>query len=127
MELKWRYSRRRDPPVPVMELTLERFPVEVAVDTGFDGEVLIPFPLFSSLGFLSALSQDEYSLLLPDSRRLGLYSARCRVEMGDESFETAVHSSPEVEKKLVGRAFLRAFVASLDGGAEELAIRRATG
>ncbi|MDE1854304.1 MAG: hypothetical protein KGI38_11245 [Thaumarchaeota archaeon] len=127
MELSWRYSRRRDPPVPVMDLTLERFPVEVAVDTGFDGDVLIPFSLFKSLGFLSALSKDEFSLLLPDSRKLGLYTSRCRVKLGDESFESTVHSSPEVEKKVVGRAFLRAFVAALDGGKEELTIRRADG
>ena len=124
MELSWKYNQRRDPHVPVLELMLEGLSVELAVDTGFDGDVLVPFSLFKSLGLLSALSQDEFSLLLPDSRRLPLYSARCEVKLGNDRFESRVHSSPAVEKRVVGRGFLRSFVASLDGRREELTLER---
>ena len=124
MELSWRYSPRRDPHVPVLVLTLEGFSLELAIDTGFDGSALIPFSLFKSLGLLSAVSGDEAFLVLPDSRRLPLYSAVSRAKLGDAKFEVVVHSSPEVEKKVVGREFLRSFVATLDGGAEEVTLVR---
>ena len=108
----------------MLDLSLEEFPLELAMDTGFDGSVLIPFPLFRSLGLLSAISGDQASLVLPDSRRLPLYTSVCRATLGGSRFETAVHSSPEVDKKVVGREFLRMYVATLEGRAEELTLAR---
>lgn len=108
-----------------MELGLEGFRVEAAVDTGFAGEVLVPFSLFRSLGLLSSLSEDEFHLVLPDGRRIGLYSARGRVKLGEDDIVSYIHSSPQVEKKVIGRSFLSSFVAVLDGGEEELTVRKA--
>ena len=42
----------------MLTLNVEGFAIEASVDTGFDGGVLIPFPLFASLGLMKALSED---------------------------------------------------------------------
>jgi len=60
----------------VIEARLGGFDLELVVDTGFAGGVLIPFPLFESLGLLRALSPDSYRAVLPDSRRLRLFTAK---------------------------------------------------
>lgn len=93
-------------------------PIECAVDTGFSGGLLIPFSLFESLGLLSSLSPHPYSALMPDS----LYTSRGEILLGKIKIPSEVHSSPSLDKKLVGRAFLRALVMMLDGRKEELSL-----
>ena len=124
MDLSWKYSDKHSPAAPVMPLTLRSFSIEAVVDTGFGGGLLIPFPLFETLGLLSALTPDERLLVLPDSTRLELYTARDEVGVGSDSIKVEVHSSPSVDRRLVGRGFLRSFVAALDGEEEELTVRR---
>lgn len=99
------------------------YPLELSLDTGFAGGILIPFPLFQSLGLLSALTPDEYRLVLPDSRRLPLYTAKEDVLVGGETFGVEIHSTPLVNRRIAGRSFLRQFVATLDGPGEELKLR----
>ena len=107
----------------MIEARLGGFELELVVDTGFAGGILIPFPLFESLGLLSTLSPDSYRAVLPDSRRLRLYTAKQEVTVGREKMVVEVHATPLIDRKLVGRSFLRSFVAIMDGGGEELELR----
>jgi predicted aspartyl protease len=117
LDLTWKCSKAYSPSAPVIRVELAETPLECLLDTGFSGGLLIPFPLFESLGFLSRLVADEYSAVLPDSRRFHLYTARDEVSIGDLRTTAEVRSSPAVAKKLVGRRLQRASVAKLDGGA----------
>ena len=99
--------------------------VEPAADTGFDGDLLVPFRLFTSLGFLAALSPDEFWLSPPDSRRLPLFMPKRQARVGGETLDESDRSSPEMEKRAVGREFLRSFVGVLGGDGEEPTLRRA--
>lgn len=123
MDWTWKYSLERTPPAPVVKFDLAGFPIELTVDTGFAGGILIPFSLFRSLALLSALTPDLYHAVMPDSRRIRLYTARAEVSMGSAKFSADVHSSPLLEKRLIGRSFLRSFVALLDGEKEKLRLR----
>ena len=123
MDQSWKYSREHTPPAPVVMVELAGFPIELEVDTGFAGGILIPFPLFQSLTLLSALSPDTYHAVMPDSRRVRLYTARAEVSLGSAKLFVDVHSSPLVEKKLIGRSFLQSFVAVLDGKKERFGLQ----
>jgi predicted aspartyl protease len=113
LDLTWKCSKAYSPSAPVIRVELAETPLECLLDTGFSGGLLIPFPLFESLGFLSRLVADEYNAVLPDSRRFHLYTARDEVSIGDLRMTAEVHSSPAVAKKLVGRRLQRASVAKL--------------
>ena len=108
------------PPAPIVELTLAGFAIELNVDTGFGGGILIPFSLFQSLGLLSTLGPDTFHAVMPDSRRIRLYTARTDVSLRSFKFQVNVHSSPLLEKKLLGRMFLQMFVVILDGPKKEM-------
>ena len=97
-------------------------PIECLVDTGFAGGMLVPFSIFESLGLLSRLLPHSYNALMPDTRKVPLYTSIAEVSVGDMRIPTEVHSAPSLDKKLVGRTFLRRFVTRLDGKKEELSI-----
>ena len=122
MDLSWKYSTRYSPSAPVIRLELEGVPIECLVDTGFSGGLLIPFSLFESLGLLTRLSPHSYNAVMPDSRKFPLYTSGGEVSIGEAKTSTEVHSSPALDRKLVGRALLCAFVARLDGRKEELSL-----
>ena len=109
----------------MITIVLAGFPIELTVDTGFAGGIIIPFPLFQSLALLSALTPDTYHAVMPDSRRVRLYTAKVEVTLGSKRLFVDVHSSPLVEKKLIGRSFLRSFVATLDGKKERFRLQDA--
>lgn len=123
MEQSWKYNREQKPPAPTIELALGGLQLELTVDTGFGGGILIPFPLFQSLGLLSVLTPDNYHAVMPDSRRVRLYTARTEVSLGKSRLLSDIHSSALVDRSLIGRAFLRSFVCVLDGPKEELRLR----
>ena len=123
MEQSWNYSQEHTPPAPVVELSLAGFPVQLRVDTGFGGGILIPFSLFQSLGLLSALTPDSYHAVMPDSRRVRLYTARVEVTLGSTKFLVDIHSSLLVDRRLVGRSFLQSFVTVLDGTKEKMTLK----
>lgn len=124
MDQSWKYSSEQKPAIPVIELRLGGFPLRLTVDTGFGGGILIPLPLFQSLGLLSFQSPDSYFAVMPDSRRVKLYTSRAEVTIDSaSSFVVDIHSSAFLEKKIVGRSFLKSFVLMLDGRKGELRIR----
>ena len=128
MDQSWKYNTDHYPPAPIVDLILAGFPLQLMVDTGFAGGIVIPFPLFQSLGLLTALTPDSYDAVMPDSRRVRLYTARAEVSLGTaKQFSVDVHSSPFLEKKLLGRLFLRSFTAILDGKKEEFRLRSLDG
>jgi len=106
-----------------MSLGLAGMTLECVIDTGFSGGLLVPLPVFESVGLLSSLVEDEYIAVMPDSRRVVLYTAREVVTAGSSRVPTLVHASPTLDRKLVGRAFLRSFVTTLDGPREVASIR----
>ncbi len=122
MDLTWKYSPSYSPSAPVIRLELVSTPVDCLVDTGFSGSLLIPFPLFESLGFLSKLSPDTYNAVMPDSRKFPTFTTKEEVTVGSLKMRTEVHSSPALDKRIVGRRFLKAFVAKLDGRSEVLSL-----
>jgi predicted aspartyl protease len=123
--LKWKYSKDQTPFAPIVEVNLLGFPIVLAVDTGFAGGILIPFPLFQSLGLLSSLTLDSYYAVTPDSRRIQLETAVADVALSP-SFnlqQVDIHSSPLLDKRILGRSFLQRFVTILDGIKGELTMR----
>jgi predicted aspartyl protease len=123
LDQSWNYNREHIPPAPIVELGLAGFPVELTIDTGFGGGILIPFSLFQSLSLLNALIPDSYHAIMPDSRRVRLYTARAEVNIGSTKLLVDIHSSPLVERKLAGRSFLKSFITVLDGKREKLTLR----
>ena len=122
MDQTWNYSKRFSPSAPVIELKLAGMTLECVVDTGFSGGLMIPFPIFESLGFLSGLVPDEYQAVMPDSRRVPVYTSREEAMAGSSKIVTLVHASPRLDRTLVGRAFLESFVTTLDGPGEILSV-----
>jgi predicted aspartyl protease len=96
--------------------------LECVVNTGFSGWLLIPFSTFESLHLLEELIPEEYLVVMPDSRRVALYTASEEVIAGSSRVRTLVHAAPTVDRKLVGRAFLASFVTTLDGPNEVVSL-----
>lgn len=122
MDQTWSYSGDYTPSAPAVKLLLQGVPIESAVDTGFSGSALVPYALFESAGLQSRLVPERYKLIMPDSREIPLVSALGDFEVGGVRFRALVHATAEVRKKLIGRAFLKSFVATLDGPKEELTL-----
>jgi len=83
---------------------------------------MIPLSPFESLGLLAELVPEEYLVVMPDSRRLALYTASAEATVGSSRVRTLVHAAPTLERKLVGRAFLEPFVVTLDGPREAVSL-----
>lgn len=124
LDLSWQYNTTHSPGVPVVKLEVGGVDIEPIVDTGFSGSLLIPFPLFQSLGLMTKLTANRYSALMPDSRKLLLYTAKEEITIGSLDLEAEIHSSPALDRKLLGRTLLRTFVATLDGKNERLTLSR---
>lgn len=128
LDLKWKYNKgeQRIAPTPIVELTLSGFPIQLMVDTGFAGGILIPFPLFQSLGLVYSLTLDSYYAVMPDARRIQLQTATAEVTLDSLRFQVNIHSSPLLNKRILGRSFLKTFVAILDGTKEEITLHYST-
>lgn len=106
----------------MVKATIGAFTMELAVDTGFSGGVLLPFAVFQSLGLTSRLVPESYAAVLPDSRRIVVYTALSDVTIDSVRISTRVHSSPHLHGRLLGREALRTMVANLDGPKETLTL-----
>jgi hypothetical protein len=71
---------------------------------------------------LSGLVPGEYVAVMPDSRRVSMYTWSEEITVGPWRVRTLVHAAATVDRKLAGRAFLREFVAILDGPRAVLAM-----
>jgi predicted aspartyl protease len=98
--------------------------VELVVDTGFAGELLVPYHLFESAGLLPLITAERFKAVMADRREIPLITALGLFDVGGERLRTRVHTSRQLDKKVAGRGFLRAFVATLDGVKEELSLRK---
>jgi predicted aspartyl protease len=126
LDQTWKYSTRFSPSAPVIRVELEEMALECVVDTGFSGGLLIPLSTFESLGLQAYLIPDVYLVVMPDSRRVALYTASREVKTGSSRIRSLVHAAPTIDRKLVGRAFLRSFVTTMDGPAETLSLSERT-
>ena len=120
MDLTWSYSKAHKPSAPVVRAAIGNLSVELVVDSGFSGGVLLPFPHFQALGLMSRLVPEDFAAVLPDRRKVEAYTAMAQVTMGKASFSTLVHASPMIDKSLLGREALKAMDAKLDGPNEAL-------
>jgi hypothetical protein len=111
----FRYNEEVSPSAPALRLRLNGFDVDLIVDTGMAGGVIIPFPLFQSLGFTKKLIPDEYYAVMPDKRSLPIYTAYTNGFLGSKELWLDVHSSPAIEKRLAGRRLLNQMKLELDG------------
>ncbi len=122
MDQTWKYSTRFSPSAPVVSVELAGMMLECVVDTGFSGGIIIPFSTFQSLGLLAELDPEEYLVVMPDSRRVALYTASEEVKAGSWRVRTLVHAAPSRGRTLVGRRFLESFVTTLDGPSATLSL-----
>ena len=97
--------------------------IEALIDTGFAGGVMVPFPLFHSLGLMSRLVADEFIAVMPDARKVPVFTAREQVSAGQLRFAANIHSSPALHRSLLGREALGSFLAVLDGPKGSLTLR----
>jgi len=118
LDQTWNYSKRFSPSAPVISVELAGMTLECVVDTGFSGGLVIPLSTFESLGLLAALVPEEYLAVMPDSRKVPLYTASEEVVAGSSRVRTLVHAASALDRKLAGRAFLQSFVTTLDGPRE---------
>jgi hypothetical protein len=88
------------------------------VDAGFAGGL----QTFGSLGRQAYLLPEVYLVVTPDSRRVTLATASREVKAGSSRMRCLVHAAPTIDRKVVGRAFLRSFVITLDGQVETLSL-----
>jgi predicted aspartyl protease len=125
LDQTWSYSKDYEPSAPVLKVLLQGIPAEFAVDTGFSGTALVPFPLFESAGLQSRMLPDEFTAVMPDLRKIPVLTALGDFVIGDINMQTRVHAAPNLNKKLIGREFLKAFIAVLNGRAEEFTLKSA--
>jgi predicted aspartyl protease len=123
LDQTWSYSKDYRPGAPVIKVLLQGIPAEFAVDTGFSGSALVPFSLFESAGLQSRMLPDEFKAVMPDLRKIPVLTALGEFVIGDVRMQTKVHAAPSLNKRLVGREFLKAFIAILDGRAEEFTLK----
>jgi predicted aspartyl protease len=123
LDQNWKYDTSNSPSAPVVEMELLGSRLQVLLDTGFGGGVMIPFPLFHSLGLMSGLVADGFTVVMPDARKLPIFTAREIVGIGPFRFAAHVHSSPALNRSLMGREALAGFLTVLDGPRESLTLR----
>jgi clan AA aspartic protease len=122
LDLTWKYSDEHRPSAPVLKASVREFTVELQIDTGFSGGILLPFQTFQSIGLASRLSPESFAAVLPDARRVPVYTAVSDVTIGSLKLSSRIHSSPLLNKRLIGREALRSMVARLDGPKETLTV-----
>jgi predicted aspartyl protease len=122
LDQTWRYNTRFSPSAPVIRVELDGMTLECVVDTGFSGGLLIPFSTFESLGLQAYLVPESYLVVMPDARRLALYTASREVKAGSSRLRSLVHAAPTIDRKVVGRSFLEPFVAILDGPRQTISV-----
>ncbi len=105
-----------------MKASIGAFSLELLVDTGFSGGILLPFQLFQALGLMSRLVPESFTAVLPDSRRVAVYTAVSDVTIESVLISTRVHSAPSLDRRLVGRETLRTMIVTLDGPKETLTL-----
>ncbi len=125
--MKFKYSKDYKPSAPRIKALIitakqEKHELELIVDTGFSGGVLIPYSLYEKLGLTLLEVQDKYYGVLPIGIPITLHTALTRVIIGDLVFKVHVHSHPLINKKLAGRELLNKMKILLNGPLEELEI-----
>ncbi|PSN99787.1 hypothetical protein B9Q05_11320 [Candidatus Marsarchaeota G2 archaeon ECH_B_1] len=122
MAQKWKYDETFTPPAAVVKAKLCGQSVNLLVDTGFSGGVLIPFWMFERMSLLSYLTPDEYYAVMADTRKIRLYTATGVLTLRSKKHTVNTHSSPYIDKKIVGRDFLKRFLLTLNGPKSELIV-----
>ena len=124
--MKTKYSRDYKPSAPRIRATLftrlGEYKLELIVDTGFSGGILIPYQLYSKLGLALFEVPDRYYGVLPIGVQIPLHTALAEVNIGNLRFKTHIHSHPLLNKKLIGRELLNQMKILLNGPMEELEI-----
>jgi len=69
----------------VISVLVAGMTLECVVETGFSGGLMIPLSTFESLGLLAGLVPEEYLVVMPDSRKVALYTASEEVVSGQAS------------------------------------------
>lgn len=123
--MKLSYSKNHKPPAPIIRARIQARKardLELLVDTGFGGGVLIPFHLYEDLGLTLFEVPDKYYGILPTGIPITLHTATANIAIGKLSLKTHIHSHPLIEKQLAGRKLINKLKLLLDGPKEELEI-----
>ncbi len=118
--MKFKYSDQYSPPAPVLHVGIEtlngiRHDLELVIDTGFSGGVLLPMETYLELGLSKWEVEDVYYGILPTGRNISLYTAISYIIVGKYRFLIHVHTSPLINKSLAGRELLNRLRLILDG------------
>jgi len=126
-KLKYKYDENIKPPMPkivakIWTPKMGDFELELMVDTGFSGEVLIPYHLYDELKLTLLEVPDKYFGILPVGIPIILHTALTEVSIGELKFKVHVHSHPLISKRLAGRKLLNQLKILLNGPKKELEI-----
>ena len=120
--------------IPVLELVIENpftrtlYPTDGTalgvIDTGFEGFLLIPWEIFTSLGF-NELTLDERELVMADSHRVrshGTYGKAILPSLG-LSFEGFIETIKGVDEIVVGTELLENLSLTVDHCTRRVEVR----
>ncbi len=91
--------------------------LELLVDTGYDGEVLLSDELYSLAGY-SKISFPETQWSKAQSITGGIIRlTRCNtlVLVGNDEFDVIVESHSSIQENIIGRGFINRFTSLLEG------------
>ena len=120
--------------IPVLELVIENpftrtlYPTDGTalgvIDTGFEGFLLIPWEIFTSLGF-NELTLDERELVMADSHKVksqGTYGKAILPSLG-LSFEGFIETIKGVDEIVVGTELLENLSLTVDHCTRRVEVR----
>jgi len=125
--LKFKYNENVKPPIPKIKVKIwtpkiKDYELELVVDTGFSGGILIPYHLYDELKLTLAEVPSRYFGILPVGIPITLHTALTEVSIEKLKFKVHVHSHPLINKKLAGRELVNQLKILLNGPKRELEI-----
>lgn len=125
--MKFKYDESLKPSIPKIKIKIwtprvRDYELELMVDTGFSGGVLIPYRLYNELKLTLIEEQNKYLGILPVGIPIVLHTALTEARIRNFTFEIHVHSNPLIDKKLAGRELLNSMKILLNGPKKELEI-----
>ncbi|RLG87457.1 MAG: hypothetical protein DRO15_04900 [Thermoprotei archaeon] len=122
---KFKYSKDHKPSAPIIKALIitargRKYELELLVDIGFSGGILIPYNLYEELKLALFEVPEKYYGILPIGVPITLHTALAKVVIDGLEFKIHIHSHPLINKKLAGRELLNKMKILLNGPMEEL-------
>jgi clan AA aspartic protease len=95
--------------------------IQLIVDTGYDGDLLLNYDLYESLGFL-VFEEDQEEWDIAESvtgDQILLRSSHSKIRLEEREFTVRIESFQENEESLIGRGLLRRLFSEINGFKQE--------